>query len=180
MAIQPELSRSGTNAMGYQERNAWACVCSIVAVYTPYFWCIFRNPMAYVALFAIAVLCLVALLIGFHIVNSLATASIRKSGDVPDSDELDRAIELRAAKFAGILLATAVLSWSIAAMVGVPAAGVTNIAAANTDRSVTVSDFAIQVPEAMRWIHLLFAGFVISNVAYYGAIVFGYRRLAHG
>ena len=166
--------------MGYQERNAWACGCSIFVVFTPYFWFVLGNPMAYVALFAIAVSGLVALLIGFHIVNSIATASIRKSGDVPVPDELDRTIELRAAKLAGILLATAVLSWSIAAMVGVPTAGVASIAAANADRAVTASDFAIEVPEAMRWIHILFAGFVISNVAYYGAIVFGYRRLADG
>jgi len=166
--------------MGYQERNAWACACSILVVYTPYFWFVFNNPMAYVALFAIAVAGQVALLTGLHIVNSIATSSIRKSGDVPVPDELDRTIELRASKLAGILLATAVLGWSMAVMVGVPAAGVTNIAAANADRPVTTSDFVIEVPEAIRWIHMLFAGLVISNVAYYGAIVFGHRRLAHG
>jgi len=166
--------------MGYQEKNAWACGCSVFVVFTPYFWFVFSNSMTYVALFAIAVSVLVALLIGFHIVNAIATASVRKSGDVPAPDELDQAIELRAARLAGLLLATAVLSWSMAAMVGVPAAGVTNIAAANADRVVTASDFAIGVPEAMRWIHMLFAGFVMSNIAYYGAIVFGYRRLTHG
>ena len=166
--------------MGFQEKNAWACGCSILVVFIPYFWLVFHNPMAYVPLFAIAVFALVALLVGFHIVNSIATASIRKSGDVPPSDELDRIIELRAAKLAGIVLATAVLSWSIAAMVGVPAEGVSSIAAANSGREVTASDFAIQVTRAMCWIHLLFAGFVISNVAYYGSIVAGYRRLANG
>lgn len=131
--------------------------------------------MAYVALFVIAVSALVALLIAFHIANPMLSRS-----DMPVPDEMDRTIELRAAKLAGTLLATAVLGWSIAAMVGIPAAGVANIAAANTDRAVTVSDFAIEVPEIMRWIHILIAGFVISNIAYYGAIVFGYRRLAHG
>lgn len=107
--------------MGYRERNAWACGWSIVVVFTPYFGFVFSYPMAYFAMFAIAVFSLVAILIGFHIVNAIATASIRKSGDVPVPDELDRTIELRAAKLAGILLATAVLAWSIAAMVGVPA-----------------------------------------------------------
>ena len=158
--------------MGYQERNAWACACSILVVYTPYFGFVFNNPMAYVALFAIAVAGQVVLLTGLHIVNSITTSSIRKSGDVPVPDELDRTIELRASKLAGILLTTAVLAWSMAAMLGVSAAGV--------DLPVATSDLAIGVPEAMNWIHLLFAGFVISNIAYYGAIVVGYRRLAHG
>jgi hypothetical protein len=31
---------------------------------------------------------------------------------------------------------------------------------------------------AMGAVHWLFAGFVIANVAYYGGIVVGYRRLA--
>ena len=166
--------------MGYKERSAWACLWSIIVVFTPYFGFVFNYPMAYVALFATAVVGLVALLIGFHIVNSIATASIRRAGDVPVPDELDRTIELRAAKLAGIILAAAVLGWSIAAMVGVPAAAVSNIAPTNADRVVTASDFAVAVPEVMRWIHTLFAGFVISNVTYYGAIVIGYRRLAHG
>ena len=39
--------------MGYQERNAWACGCSILVVFTPYFWFVFSNPMAYVALFGV-------------------------------------------------------------------------------------------------------------------------------
>jgi hypothetical protein len=166
--------------MGYQERNAWACGCSILVVFTLYFWVVFRNPMAYIALFAVAVFCLVALLIGFHIVNSIATASIRNSGDVPAPDELDRTIELRAAKLAGIILSIVVLSWSIAAMLGVPAEGVANIAAAAPQGAVNASDFAIPVTKAMLWVHLLFAGFVASNVAYYGAIVVGYRGLANG
>ncbi len=158
--------------MGYQEKNAWACVCSILVVFTPYFWFVFNNPMAHAALFPVAVAALVALLIVFSVVNSIATSSIRKSGNVPLPDELDRIIELRASKLAGILLATAVMAWSMVAMLGVPAAGV--------DLPVATSDVAIGVPEAMNWIHLLFAGFVISNIAYYGAIVVGYRRLAHG
>ena len=166
--------------MGFQERNAWACGCSILVVFTPYFWLVFRYPMAHVGLFAIAVAALVALLVGFHVVNALATASIRKSGDVPKPDELDRIIELRAAKLAGIVLATVVLSWSMAAMVGVPAPGVANIAAGAAENEVTATDFAMQVTRVMFWVHILFAGFVVSNVAYYGSIIAGYRRLADG
>ncbi|ALS98832.1 hypothetical protein [Lacimicrobium alkaliphilum] len=166
--------------MGFQEKNAWACGCSILVVFMPYFGFVFSYPMAYIPLFAIAVFALVALLVGFHIINSIATASIRKSGAVPPTDELDRIIELRAARLAGMVLAIVVLSWSIAAMVGIPAEGVNNVVAANAKQELTHSVFAIQVTSAIYWIHLLFAGFVISNIVYYGSIVAGYRRLANG
>lgn len=166
--------------MGYQERNAWACGCSILVVFTTYFWLVFGDPMAHVGFFAIAVAAQVALLVGFHLVNAIATASIRKSSDVPEPDELDRIIELRAAKLAGIILATVVLSWSMAAMVGVPAQSVANIAAAATENEVTATVSAIHVTKVMFWVHFLFAGFVVSNVAYYGSIIAGYRRLADG
>jgi len=166
--------------MGFQERNGWACGCSILVVFTPYFWVVFRYPMVHVGLFAIAVAALVALLVGFHIVNALVTASIRNSGDAPAPDELDRMIELRAAKLAGMVLAMAVLSWSMATMVGVPVQGVANLVTATGEHAVTPPDFAIQVAKVMCWVHVLFAGFVISNVAYYGSIIVGYRRLADG
>lgn len=166
--------------MGFQERNAWACGCFTLAAFTPYFWLVFGNPMAYATLFTIAVFGLVVLLIGFHSVNSMASDSIRKSGDVPAQDELDRIIEFRAAKLAGIVLATVVLIWAIAAMVGVPAEGFANTATASSEGVANASDFAIPATKVMCWVHLLFAGFVISNVTYYGGIVAGYRRLTNG
>ena len=39
-------------------------------------------------------------------------------------------------------------------------------------------NFAIPVFSAMVAVHWLFAGFVIANMAYYGGIVLGYRRIA--
>lgn len=166
--------------MGFREKNAGICGLSILMVFTPYFWFVFPYPMAHVALFSIAVFCLVAILVGFHIVNAVATPSIRKSGDVPVADELDRFIEFRAAKSAGIVLAVAVLSWSIAAMVGVPIQGVAKVVASQSENPVSELDFAIPVIKAMRWVHLLFAGFVLSNLVYYAKIVIGYRRLSNG
>ena len=102
--------------MGCQERYAWACVCSILVVFTIYFWFVLNSPMAHAALFPIAVAASVALLIGFQIVNSIVNSSIRNSGNVPLPDELDRIIELRASKLAGIFLAKAVMAWGIVAM----------------------------------------------------------------
>ncbi len=167
--------------MSFHEKSAWACVLSILVVFTPYFLVVFWYPMAHVGLFVITVALLVAMLVVFHIVNAIATASIRKTGDVLAPDELDHIIELRAAKLSGLVLATVVVSWSIAAMFGVPAQGVIAIVAENAAGApVASSSFAIHVTQAMFWVHILFAGFVVANIAYYATIVAGYRRLSNG
>ncbi len=168
--------------MGFHEKSAWACLVAVVLVFVPYFVMVFRYPLAFVGLFGLAVVGLIALLTIFHIVNSLVTASITTTGETPPPDELDRTIELRAAKLSGIVLGVVVVVWSIIAMYGAPTIGVLEIA--NVEAAVGVekdaSQFAIPMPSALTAIHMLFAGFVAANVAYYGTIVAGYRRLAHG
>ncbi len=167
--------------MSFHEKSAWACMCSIVLAFVPYFWIVFRFPMAFVGVFVLAVMVLVALLVAFHVVNSMATASIRNTGDVPSPDELDRLIELRAAKLSGIVLATIVIIWSLVVMFGVPAVGVAEISNENAaGMSVESSDFAIPVTQALFWVHLLFAGFVVANLTYYGSVIAGYRGMASG
>ncbi len=137
--------------------------------------------MSHVAFFFIAVLSLVLLLSCFHAINVIATKSIRDSGNFPKLDELDKVIELRASKWAGVVLSVAVLFWSLAAMMGVPIEEISNIAGQQqTEASVNESDFSIPVTKAMFWIHLLFGGFVLSNLVYYGKIIAGYRRLQNG
>jgi hypothetical protein len=167
--------------MSFHEKSAWACLISIVLVFAPYLTIVLQRPMAFVGLFPLAVIVLVVLLTAFHIVNAIVTRSIRKTGDVPPHDELDRMIELQAAKLSGIVLATVVAAWSIAAMFGVPAAGVGELVGTGVAGDVAApSQFAIPVIQALTAIHMLFGGFVIANIAYYGSIVAGYRRLAHG
>lgn len=166
--------------MSFHEKSAWACLIPIVAVYVPYFWVVFQYPIAF-GLFAVAAIILAVLLAAFHIVNALATRSIRKTGDVPPFDELDRTIELRAAKLSGIVLAVAVMVWCTIAMFGVLAVGVSEVVHAEVaGDAATPSGFVVPVMLALTAIHALFAGFVIANIAYYGSIVAGYRRLAHG
>jgi hypothetical protein len=157
--------------MSFHEKNAWACLIAIVVVFVPYFLIVFQYPMAFVGWLVLAVIGLSVLLAVFHIVNALATRSIRQRGDTPAQDELDRLIELRAAKLSGIVLAVVVVVWSLSAMFGVP-----TIAGEGT----ASSQFAIPIMQVMIAIHLLFAGFVVANLAYYGSIVAGYRRLLHG
>ncbi len=167
-------------SMGFQERNAWACGGVLLVVFVPYFWLVSNNPLLYGPLLMMAVIGQVALLAGFHIVNSIATASIRKTGDVPLPDELDRIIELRAAKLSGIILGIAVVSWSMAAMAGgytIEGGGITSAESAGAGAAAV---YSIELTDAMAWVHFLFAGLVVSNLAYYGAIVTGYRRLADG
>jgi hypothetical protein len=166
--------------MGFREKNAWVCGLSILLVFTPYFCFVLPHPMAHVALFVVAVFCLSAMLVGFHIVNAIATPTIRKSGDVPAADELDQFIELRAAKLAAIVLALVVLTWTIGAMVGVPIQGVSNVVASQSQNPLNNSRFTMPVSEALFWVHLLFAGFVLSNIVYYARIVIEYRRLSNG
>ena len=167
--------------MSFHEKSAWACLVAVVLVFVPYFVHVLRYPMAFVALFVFAVIVLVALLAGFHIVNALVTPSIRETGDTPRHDELDRLIELRASKLSGIVLGIAVLLWSIAAMLGVPAAGVSEIVKAKAESAIVApTQLAVPMNYALTAIHLLFAGFVAANVIYYGTIIAGYRRLADG
>ncbi|MEO1495932.1 MAG: hypothetical protein AAFV43_02155 [Planctomycetota bacterium] len=165
--------------MGFHEKSAWACLLSIGLVYVPYFAVVLRHPMAALGFFVLATIALVVLLVIFHIVNAVATRSIRATGDTPPVDELDQRIELHAAKWAGFGLAAAVLAWILRIATLLPVAGVVTIKrmAAN-GVEVSPADFAVPVLSAMAAVQWLFAAFVIANVVYYGVIVIGYRRLA--
>lgn len=157
--------------MSFHEKSAWACLISMVAVFVPYFWVVFHQPLAYLGLLVLAVIVQVVLLVVFHVVNALTTHSIRQRGDAPPQDELDRLIELRAAKLSGGVLAVVVAVWSLGALFGVLVIA---------GDGATGSHFTIPVLQTLVAIHLLFAGFVLANLAYYGSIVVGYRRLLHG
>ena len=167
--------------MNFHEKNAWACGAADCLVYIPYFSIVLRNPMAFDGLFIIAVGWLIVILVGFHVANAIATPAIRETGSSPVPDELDRIIELRAAKLSGIVLTAVVVIWSIVALFGMPGLGVGEMVMENSAEMAAISsDFAVPVTQAVFWIHLLFAGLVIANVTYYGSIVVAYRRLANG
>jgi len=165
--------------MSFHEKSAWACLISISLAYVPYFVFVFRFPMAALGLFWVSAIVLVALLVVFHIVNAIATRSIRITGAVPPVDELDQKIELHAAKWAGLILAIVVLTWILLAMYSIPVIGHSLLEQTNVTRgAVFSSSRAIPMFAAMAAVHWLFAGFVFANAAYYGGIVFRYRRLA--
>ena len=158
--------------MSFHEKSAWACLISISLVYVPYFALVFRFPMAALGLFWVSALGLAALLAAFHVVNAIATRSIRATGEAPPVDELDRKIELKAAKWAGLILALAVLTWVLVTMYSIP------VIASNALAQTAASGHAIPMFTAMAAVQWLFAGFVVANIAFYGGIVFRYRRLA--
>ncbi len=165
--------------MSFHEKSALACLISIGCVYFPYFVVVFRFPMAALGLFWVSAAALVVLLTVFHIANGIATRSIRTTGEVPPVDELDQKIELKAAKWAGFILAFAVATWILIAMYSIPAIGSGVFEQAKAiGNEVSPFNFAIPVFTAMAALHWLFAGFVLANIAYYGGIVIGYRRLA--
>lgn len=167
--------------MSFHEKSAWACLLSILLVFIPYFAIVFQQPMAFVGLFVAVVIALVILLTAFHIVNSIVTPSIRRTGDVPKHDELDRVIELRASKISGIVLGVFVICWLMNAMYGIPAIGVSQLSQSEpVDGAEAMLQFSIPAFYALQAVHTLFAGFVVANVVYYGSIIVGYRRLANG
>ncbi|MBM3845754.1 MAG: hypothetical protein FJ405_05640 [Verrucomicrobia bacterium] len=165
--------------MSFHEKSAWACLVGIVVAYVPYFTVVLRFPMAAIGLFWLAAIVLSAVLVVFHIVNAIATKSIRSRGEVPPLDELDQSIELKASKWAGLVLSIAVVTWILVATYSALLVGGSALEQAKLAGSeVSTSAFSISVFSAMVAIHWLFAGFVIANVAYYGGIVWGYRRIA--
>ena len=164
--------------MSFHEKSAWACLVSIVLVFVPYLAIVLQQPLAF-GLLAAAVIILAVILTAFHIVNAIVTRSIRETGDTPPHDELDRMIELRASKRAGVVLAVAVMGWCLGAMVLAPALASDALGSGATI-APALSQLRVPVSQALIAIHLLFAGFVIANTVYYGSIVASYRRLAHG
>jgi hypothetical protein len=165
--------------MSFHEKSALACLISICCVYVPYFVLVFRFPMAALGLFWVSAIGLVVLLTVFHIVNAIATRSIRTSGDLPPVDELDQRIELKAAKWSGIILAFAVLTWILVVMYSIPVIGNSMVEQMRaTGSAVSPESYTIPMFAAMTAVHWLFAGFVLANIVYYGGIVFGYRRIA--
>ena len=100
---------------------------------------------------------------------------------MPKRDELDRGLELKAAKIAGIVLSVCVICWLMIAMYGIPAVGVSQLSQAEpVEGAEAISQFSVPVNDALQAVHTLFAGFVVANVVYYGTIIAGYRRLANG
>lgn len=165
--------------MSFHEKSAWVCMLSIGGVFVPYFVIVFQYPLAFVGLLPMAVAVLVALLTGYHTVNALATASIRKRGDVPPQDELDRCIDLRAASVGGLTLACVVVTWCLVVAFAAPilAAGA-NMNAIGLGSAAAAGQFSIPVFQVLIAVHALFAGFVLSNLLYYAAIIAGYRTLS--
>ena len=86
-----------------------------------------------------------------------------------------RAIELRAAKLSGFMLAFVVTAWTLTAMYAVPFLNLQG-----NGGKADIDAWTISVPAALKAIHLLFAGFVFANIAYYGGIIAGYRELSVG
>lgn len=163
--------------MSFHEKSAWACLLVIALVYVPYFAFVLQFPMAGLGLIWVSTVGVVVLLSVFHAVNALASRAMRRSGP-PPFDEMDRTIELNAAKWAGFILAFAVVSWVLVAMFLLPMIGSGAMREAKaTGVDVSDANFTVPVLTAMTAVHYLFAGFVFANLVYYGGIVFGYRRM---
>lgn len=163
--------------MSFHEKNAWACLVSVLIVYIPYFLYVSQEPVASIILFVVAVIFLAVLLTLFHALNAVFSSRIRRTGDTPKRDERDRYFELKAARLSGTVLGFCVIVWCINAMMGIPLKGLRNAFLEGAEDSpVDISDFSIPAMEAIWWVQLLFACFVFANVVYYASMIFSYRR----
>ena len=186
--------------MSFHEKSAWACLSSILLVYIPYFVIVFSNP-GYLVIppaFIGAVIVLVVILVVSHTAIAIRSARIRKTGKVPEPDEREIGIELKAMKICSYVLSVVVITWCISAYVGTPIARVKHhraIASLNelqpderqelAGQALTDQDHGDPSPsnllpipahDALFFIHVLWMGFIIANIVYYAVIVFGYRR----
>lgn len=148
--------------MSFREKSAWASLASLLIVYVPYFAIVLSRPRISVVLaaFIVAVVVQVILLVLAHVVFAVSSSEVRTRGERPRRDERDIAIELRSFKTSSLILGGGVMIWCFAALAGTALRRGTNLA---TEDAV----FACQV---------LFAGFVLANLAYYATQVIGYRR----
>lgn len=162
--------------MSFHEKNAWACLVSLLLVFVPYFVFVLRNPVAYIWLFILAVVVLGGLLTAFNVINASLFAVNSKSGELTQLDERDKTIEVRAAKISGLVLGFAVVTWCLNTMIGVPIIGKREWVDSGLADGNSLSDYSIPAETVLMAIHLLFAGFVIANLVYYLAIIVGYRR----
>lgn len=166
--------------MSFNEKNAWACLLAIIAVYVPYFYFVSLEPLAglgSIIWFVIAVVFLAVLLALFHTVNALFSPRIRKTGNTPPLDERDRHIDAFATKVSAIVLAIGVISWCINAMMRIPLAGFGNmIEVKSSEETVDLADMTISAIDALAWVQVLFFGFVLANAVYYATMIFCYRR----
>ena len=164
--------------MAFHYKSAWIEMVATLAAFIPYFVVVFRNPLAFPGMFIAAVIFQVLLLVAFHVVNALATAAIRKRGQTPERDEMERQIDLQAGQVSGVALSVIIVIWCGSALFGVLA----QLGSGATGAEPLSSSAALMIPAltALTAIQVLFAGFVLSNLIYYGSIILSYRRLTHG
>ena len=162
--------------MNYHEKSAWVCAICILAVYAPYFVFVWFQPEFYFALFIAATVGIIVLMAGFHSAIALSTRNVLESGDTPPRDEMDQAIESRAAKISGVLLGAFVMLWCFNAFILIPA-NAFEVNEKVVDDPSLIQTMTLPMGKVVFAVHVLFAGFVISNLVYYGSIIFGYRRL---
>lgn len=195
-----EAHNERRDSMSYHEKSAWACLSSILLVYIPYFAVVFSNPGYLVVplAFISAVIVLVIILVVSHVLFAIHSPKIRKKGQIPPRDEREMSIELRAMKVSSYVLSVIVITCCVSAYIGIPIARIkqhTVVSSVNELQSGANQELVNQtmanqiqgdlslsnllpIPthDALLFVHVLLMGFVISNIAYYAAIVFGYRR----
>ena len=77
-----------------------------------------------------------------------------------------------------MVLGFLVMAWCLNAMFGIPVVAAVHAGKTGNSMGQSLSELAIPASQALTWVHMLFAAFVVANVTYYLMIVLAYRRSA--
>lgn len=160
--------------MAIHERSAWVSIGAILALYIPYFMDVNAHPMESLYRFwgvGIGIAVIMAL---FHTIDAIIHVIQKRSDAMQLVDELDQAIHHNATAVSGGLLAVVVVAWVIGMMYALPVLGVSVV---ETTSEGIDTYIAWSIPQMMRAVQWLFAGFVLSNLVFYGMVIVQYRRL---
>jgi hypothetical protein len=160
--------------MTTHEKSAWVSVGVLILLYVPYFIDVNAHPMESLYRFWVVAMGMAVIMVLFHAIDAIIHVLQRRSGAVQLIDELDRVIQQKATTVAGAMVSSVIVVWIIVMMYALPVLGTSVV---ETKSDVVLTHIAWPIEQVMRAIQWLFAGFVVSNIVFYVAVIVQYRRI---
>jgi len=160
--------------MTTHEKSAWVSVGALIVLYVPYFIDVNAHPMESLYRFWVVAMGMAVIMVLFHATDAIIHVIQRRSGAVQLIDELDRVIQQKATTVAGAMLSSVIVVWIIVMMYALPVLGISVVETTSDD---VLTHVAWPIEQVMRAIQWLFAGFVVSNIVFYVAVIVQYRRI---
>lgn len=162
--------------MTTHEKSAWVSVGALILLYIPYFIDVNAQPMESLYRFWVVAIGMAVIMVLFHAIDAIIHVIQKRSGAVQLIDELDRVIQQKATTIAGAMVSAVIVVWIIVMMYALPVLGVSVV---ETTSDGVHTHVAWPIEQVMRAIQWLFAGFVVSNLVFYIAVIVQYRRIHH-